>query len=226
MQTITIFLKIIKFRFHALIEYPGAFLGGVIAQWVSYGIQMIMLFLIVWNFGTLAGWTPDEVIFLYALWLLSYAIGASFTFNLCRSFPQMAIDGTLDEAYTRPMPPFFYLVATTFNLGYISHVTLTVAALIFSIIRLDVFWTIMQWGWLIVLIIASAVIQSCLMLICDMPALRTRSQSPTGTFFWELNWQFARYPLSIYPRPLQLIFTSVLPIGFISYYPVQILLAG
>jgi ABC-2 type transport system permease protein len=224
MHTIKLFIKIVKYRFHALIEYPGAFIGGITAQWLSYGIEMIMLFLMVWNFGALAGWLPDEVIFIYALWLLSYALGASFTFNICRAFPQMAINGTLDEAFTRPMPPFAYLLATTFNLGYISHVTITVAALVFSIARLDVSWTAFQWMWLIILIIAGAAIQGCMMLICDMPALRTRSQSPAGMFFWEVNWSFARYPISIYPRPIQLVFTSVLPFGFISFYPAQVLL--
>lgn len=224
MHTIRLFCKIVKYRFRALIEYPGAFFGGIFAQWVSYGVEMAMIFLMVWNFGALAGWIPAEVIFMYALWLLSYALGASFTFNICRSFSQMAINGTLDEAFVRPMPPFAYLLATTYNLGYISHVTLTCAALAFSIVRLDVAWTALHWGWLVILVIAGAVIQGCMMLICEMPALRTRSQSPAGMFFWEVNWWFSRYPVTIYPRPVQIIFTSVLPFGFIGFYPVQVLL--
>jgi len=223
-KTVKMFAKIVRYRFSALVEYPGSFLAGVVAQWLNYGIQMLMTFLMVWNFGTLAGFLPEEVIFVYAIWLLSYAIGASFTFNVCRSFPQMAIDGTLDEAFVRPMPPFAYLLATNYNLAYISHVTITLAALIISISRLGITWTALQWVWLVILVIAGAVIQGCMMLICDMPALRTRSQSPTGMFYWEINWHFMRYPINIYPRPFQLIFTSILPFGFISFYPVQALL--
>jgi len=223
-HTFLLFLKIIKYRFRALIEYPGAYIAGIIAQWLSYGIEMVMLFLIVWNFGALASWIPDEVIFLYAIWLLTYALAASFTFNLCRGFPQMAINGTLDEAYIRPMSPLIYLFATTFNLGYISHIIITTAALIFTITRLNLVWSAFQWCWLFILIITGALIQGCMMLICDMPALRTRSQSPTGMFYWDVNWWFSQYPVNIYPRPLQLIFTSLLPFGFISFYPVQVLL--
>jgi len=224
MHTILLCLKIIKYRFHALIEYPGSFFAGIVAQWASYGIDMILIFLMVWNFGTLAGWTPDEVILLYALWLLSYAIGASFTFNMCRDFPNMAINGTLDEAFIRPVSPMAYLIAANFNLGYISHITITTAALVFCLIRMNVVWSVFQWIWLIILIVAGAVVQGCMMLICDMPALRTRSMSPTGIFYWDINFWVVRYPINIYPRPIQLIFTSILPFGFISFYPVQVLL--
>ncbi|MCL2821437.1 MAG: ABC-2 family transporter protein [Oscillospiraceae bacterium] len=224
MHTFLLFCKIVKYRFRSIIEYPGAFIGGLAAQWLAYGIEMMMLFLIVWNFGTLAGWVPEEVIFLYALWLLSYAIAASFTFNICRNFPQMAINGSLDEAFIRPMSPIVYLIATTYNLGYISHIMITTAALIFSISRLTVVWSVLNWFWLFLLIITGAVIQGCMMLICDMPALRTRSQSPTGMFFWDVNWWLIQYPISIYPRPVQLLFTSILPFGFIGFYPVQVLL--
>ena len=224
MHMIKLFCKIVKYRFNALVEYPGSFIGGIVAQLLSYGIRMVIIFLMVWNFGALAGWLPDEVIFLYALWLLSYAIGASFTFNICSSFSQMAINGTLDEALVRPMSPLAYLFATNYNLGYISHVIITTAALAFSISRLNVIWTPFHWAWLIILIIMGAVIQGCMMLICDMPSLRTRSQSPTGVLFWEVNWRFIEYPINIYPRPFQLIFTSLLPFGFISFYPVQVLL--
>jgi len=223
-HTILLFGKIVKYRFTALIEYPGAYFAGIIAQWFSYGIRMALLFLVVWNFGSLAGWLPDEVIFLYALWLLSYALAASFTFNLCRGFSQMAINGTMDEALIRPMSPLAYLFATTYNLGYISHVILTVAALVLSITRLGIVWSVFQWIWLIVTIVTGAVIQGCMMLICDMPAMRTRSESPTGVFFWDINFWFLQYPISIYPKPLILLFTSVLPFGFINFYPIQVLL--
>lgn len=223
MHSVRVFLTIVKHLYRARFEYPGSFIGGIVAQWFTYGISMVMLFLMVWNFGALAGWEPVEIIFLYAVWLLTYALGASFTFNMCRGFPQMAISGTLDEAYTRPMPPFLYVMATTFNIGYISHIILTTAALVFSILQLGISWTVLQWLWFAVVIICGAVINACMMLICDMPAIRTRSRSPTGLFFWQMR-DFTQYPITIYPRAIVFVFTTILPFGFVSFYPIQVLL--
>jgi len=223
MYTLRLFCKTIKCRFLALTEYPGAYIAGMTAQWTSYSVDMIMLFLIVWNFGSLAGWIPDEIIFIYAIWLMTYAIGASFTYNVCMQFPQMAISGTLDEAYIRPVRPLIYLIASNFNLGYISHLVLTTCALGFSIARLGLSWAYWQWGWLLIIILAGSIIQGCMFLIFHMPGLRTYTRSPIATVFNE-GRQFTQYPITIYPKPLQLIFMSVLPFAFVNFYPAQVLL--
>ena len=223
MHLLRVFIKVVKCLFRAKLEYPGAFLGGSVAQLFSYGVFMVLLFITVWNFGTLAGWLPMEIIFMFAMWLFTYALGASFTFTMCQEFPRMAIEGTLDEAYTRPLPPFLYLMATNFNVAYVAHISLTIAALVVSMVQLGLSWTVFQWVWFVVIIISGAVINACMMLICDMPAIRTRSQSPTGMFFWNLR-DFSQYPLTIFPRAIQFVFTAVLPFGFVSFYPVQVLL--
>lgn len=223
MYALKVFGKIVKLRFLALIEYPGSYLAGIVAQWLAYGIEIFLLYLMISRFGTLAGWLPAEVVFLYAIWLLTYALGASFTFNIANSFAGMAVNGTLDEALIRPMPSMVYLLAANYNLGYISHVSLTTVVLGVSIWQMRVSWAIWQWAWLVVLIITGAVIQGCLMLLADMPALRTRGQSPTGMLFWEIR-DFIQYPISIYPKTIQVVFTVILPYGFINFYPVQALL--
>jgi len=218
-----VFLKIVKFKLKAWVEYRGAFFAGITAQWFGYGLDICVIYLIVWQFGTIAGWLPEEVVFLYAVWLLTYAIGAAFTFNVAQQFQYMAINGAVDEALTRPMPSLAFLIATGFNIGYISHVTITIAALVFSMTRLVISWTALQWIWFVVVIISGAIIQGCMMLICDMPSLRTRSRSFTGMFFWDMR-MFLQYPLNIYPKSLQLILTTILPFGFINFYPLQALL--
>lgn len=223
--SLRLFFQIVKYKFLARIEYPGSFAAGIVTQWIAYGVEMLILFLMVWNFGSLVGWLPAEIIFMYAAWLLSYAIGASFVFNIVINLHRMAIDGAMDEALTRPMRPLAYLIAAHYNLGYISHVLITVAALAWSIGQLGLaqYWTALHWLWLVIMIIAGAVINGCMMLICEMPALRLRSQSPVRALFWE-SWTMMRYPITIYPRPLQFVFTVVLPYGFVSFYPMQVLL--
>jgi ABC-2 type transport system permease protein len=223
MHTVRLFCKIIKYQFLAEIEYPGAYVAGILSQWVGYGVEMLMLFLMVWNFGTLAGWLPTEVIFIFAIWLLTYALAATFVFNIVINLDRMVLNGTMDEALIRPMPSFVYLLCTNINIGYISHITLTSVVLGISISQLGLFWSVWEWLWLLVLLIAGAVITGSLMLLLNFPALRTRSQSPFASLFWESRI-FTQYPLTIYPKTLQFIFTAVLPLGFINFYPTQVLL--
>jgi len=223
MHTLRVFCSFVKYRFLAQIEYPGSYVLGIIAQWAVYGASVFMIYLMINSFGALGGWLPVEVIFLYAVWLMTYAMGAAFVFNICTNFSRMSVEGALDEAYVRPLSPFAYLISTNFNLGYISHVILTAGLLAFSIIQLGLSWSFLLWLWFVVVLLSGAVITACLMLICYMPAFRTRSRSPFEMFFSEGRY-FNQYPLTIYPRPLQMIFTSILPFGFVSFYPIQVLL--
>ena len=223
MRTIKLLFKVIKYQFFAELEYPGAYMAGIIAQWLLYGVQMAVLVLTIWNFGNLAGYYPVEVVFLFAVWLLTYALAATFTYNICRNFDQMVISGTMDEALVRPMPPFLYLLATNVNVGYISHITLTTAVLGVSIWSLGLVWSVFEWLWLFVMLVAGSVITGCIMLIVNFPAMRTRSRSPFSPLFWETR-VFTQYPINIYPGILQFIFTAVIPLAFINFYPAQVLL--
>jgi ABC-2 type transport system permease protein len=223
MHTLRVFCTFVKYKFLAQMEYPGSYILGILAQWAVYGASVFMIYLMINSFGALGGWLPVEVIFLYAVWLMTYSLGAAFVFNICMGFSQMSIGGTLDEAYVRPLSPFAYLLATHFNLGYISHILLTTGVMVFSIIQLGLAWSFLLWLWFGLLLVSGAVITACLMLLCEMPAFRTRSQSPLGMFFWE-GREFTQYPITIYPRPVQMIFTTILPFGFVSFYPIQVLL--
>lgn len=218
MYMIKLFCRIVRLRFLALIEYPGSYVMGILAQWLSYGIEAALIVLTVSRFGALAGWSPDEVIFLYAVWLLTYALGASFTFNITRDLQNLSINGTLDESLIRPVPSMFFLIATNFNLGYVSHITLSLGVLVYAASRLSLHWSAPQWAWLCALVISGSVVTGCMMLLLNLPALRLRAKSPLSVFFSE-GRRFAQYPLAIYPRPLQALFASALPFGFIGYYP-------
>ena len=223
MHSLRVFFVFVKYLFKARLEYPRAYLFGIIANWAGYAASMVMIFIMVWSFGTLASWEPDQVIFMYAVWLLAYAIGASFSYSLTATFRDMAINGTLDEAYTRPVSPFLYLLSSNYNVGYVSQISLSAIALGFSIVRLGISFTAGQWLWFVVTIVCGAIINACMMIICELPAIRTRSKSPTAMFFWN-GREFTMYPLTVYPRWVMLIFTTVLPFGFTSFYPIQVLL--
>jgi ABC-2 type transport system permease protein len=121
------------------------------------------------------------------------------------------------------MPSFIYLLLTNINIGYVSHITLSSVVLGLCIYQLGLVWSVWEWLWLLVMLIAGAVISGSLLLLLNFPALRTRSRSPFAPLFWE-SWVFNQYPLNIYPQALQFFFTAILPLGFVNFYPAQVLL--
>ena len=52
--------------------YRMSFFAGVVGQAFSYGVQFLMIHILTSSFGTLAGWKPEEVLFMYAFVLPAF----------------------------------------------------------------------------------------------------------------------------------------------------------
>ena len=71
--------------------YRGTYLAGIVGQWICYGSTFLSLYILVSSFDLLDGWNGAEVMVLYGLSLMSYAVGASFFFNFPPAFPGASV---------------------------------------------------------------------------------------------------------------------------------------
>lgn len=220
---LTLFLKFVSVRWRATVEYPIPFVLGILAQWISYGLQFITMWIMIMTFGRLGSWMPMEVLFLYAMNLFSYALGASFVFNTSRQIGLMARDGRFDDVLIKPVDSLVYMLSSNFNVGYVSHLSLAIIAMAVSLSALGIWLTPVKVLWLIIALIGASMIQASLQLLFSLPNLFLIGTHNFGTILHGFK-DFIQYPVSIFGRPLQLLFTFVLPLAFVNFYPAQPLL--
>jgi ABC-2 type transport system permease protein len=87
---------------------------------------------------------------------------------------------------------------------------------IFSAARLGIVWTPLNILYLIIAVISGGVIFIALNLITAAGAFWIVQSIPVT--------EFARFPLTIYPRSIGLLLTWLIPYGFASFYPASQLL--
>ncbi len=123
----------------------------------------------------------------------------------------------------KPMSPWAYLVFAGLNLGYLGHIVLAIGMLAWSSAAVDIAWTLENVAYALAsLLSAAALVCSMLTMIGACAFVLTRSRYLYGIFFG--LWELTRYPLSMFPVPLQWLLLSVFPLGFTSYVPVSHLL--
>lgn len=223
MRTARLMLLLIKYRIKTLVQYPLSYAIGIVSQWLSYAASAFALWVMVQAFHSLGGWNAYEVMLLYAMSLLSYAIGASFSFNVLRDMPQIASEGGVDELLTKPMHPLANLVGGNFNAGYLSHFTLSIALIIFVLVKLQIHMGPLRILWFIACVLGASMIHCAAMLLLSFYSLRNFGKSPLGPLYWDLR-EYTDYPISVFCKNnviMQLLFTVVLPYGFIAFYPAQ-----
>jgi ABC-2 type transport system permease protein len=212
-----------KLETRSVTIYRSAFWIGFIGQILGYGATFATLYIVIVNFQVLDGWNGDEVLFLYAMYLLSYALGACFFFNPCTRLAANIRTGEFDNTLTKPLSPFAHEFFMGFNFGYVSHVSLSVAVLVFCIVRLHLEITPISILVFAGLLIGAVLTQCAILIFSSAFSFLLITNNPVFNLMETIK-QFIHYPLSMYPAALQFLLTFVIPIGFINFYPIGVVL--
>jgi ABC-2 type transport system permease protein len=219
----SLFLHFVRLRFRERLEYRGAFLLGLLAQALGYTADFIVFWIIVHRFGALGGWTWSEIALLYSLNLMSYAIGAAFTFSPMTELETMVRQGTFDGVLIRPLNPYLSLTAEKFNVGYLGHLLLAGGILTWSLQQVDVAWTPGNLVFLGAGLIGASLIQAGILTILGAWSF----VFVTSGFLFGIAGSlrtFVLYPITIYHAIVQVVLTVAFPIAFVNFYPASILI--
>lgn len=204
-------------------EYRGAMILAWISQATSYASMYTAIALIVARFDTLGGWTWSEIALLLAFHLLGYSIGASMSFTQFREMEETVRLGTFDAILVKPIGPWTFIVFSGLNIGYFGHIVLAVALMAWALTQVSADWTLLNAAYFLAALISAAMIVAAIMTMIGATALIwVRSRHLYGIFFG--FWELARYPLVIFPLPLQVLMLTIAPLGFMSYVPVAVAL--
>lgn len=220
MNYLGLYLEFIKIRLQSMIEYRSAFLSGALAQAASYSAELLLVWIMINQFETIGTWGPYEVMFLYALNLLTYAVAGFFLYNPHASLSGMIRTGEFDEVLTKPLNPLLYIVCRMFNYGYFSHTAISIIIIGICFVKLGISITLIKVLFLVVIVISGALIQGAIFLFASVPSFWLVENSGFRVLFWNSK-EFIKYPISIYNKAIQLFLTLIMPYAFISFYPAQ-----
>ncbi|WP_407931773.1 ABC transporter permease [Devosia sediminis] len=204
-------------------EYPGATMLGWLSQIVAYGGIYTAIALIVTRFGNLGGWIWPEMALLLSFHLLAYSLGASFSFTQFRDIEEKVRLGTFDAVLVKPIGAWTYLVFSGINIGYAGHVLLALGLMAWSLPQVGADWTPLTVLFFLATLVSSAAMVCATMTMIGATALVWVKSSHLYSIFFGF-WELARYPLQIFPFPLQILMLTFVPLGFLAYVPVAVAL--
>lgn len=211
----------IALKYKMAFEYKGAFWAATFSQLLWYGVDFLLIWVLVSRFRNLAGWNADEIIFLYSTQLITYALAGTFFFNSCITLGGRVQSGAFDDSLMVPMPPLLYEVMSNYNTDYIRHIVLATMVFIISLVRLDIDLNLIKILLMFLVLLGGSLIHAGALLILSTPNFWIiRGDKLLDLFYYE-TIPFIRYPITIYPLVLQGILTFVVPYAFINFFPVQ-----
>jgi len=222
-RALVVIPHLVRMYIRTRLEYRGAMILGWLSQIVSYGSIYTAIGLILARFGNLGGWVWPEMALLLAFHLLAYALGASLSFTQLHEIEEKVRLGTFDAVLVKPIGAWTYLIFSGLNIGYFGHIVLALCLMAWSLTQVGAQWSV--WTMLFFpagLFSAAAVTCAIMTMIGASALIWVRSRHLYSIFFG--FWELARYPLNIFPLPLQILMLTFAPLGFLAFVPVAVAL--
>lgn len=204
-------------------QYRSAWWTDLVGFVLGYGTQFVLLGVLVYSFQSLNGWQPFEVMLIYSLAVSSYTIAQAFSGSFTHVTQYKIYEGEFDHTLTRPMDTMLYEIATGFSGRYFWHFIISLAMVIVAVVNIGVQFTVAKLLMFILLMLGAAMVQGGVIILFATMSFWLIGENPLNNMYMRLR-SMAEYPVSIYPKAIQVFLTFVLPLGFIAFYPAQYLL--
>lgn len=220
---ISVSLAYLKMSILSLLEYPTGVLGYLIANPIQFIVGFATIKFVVMEFGTIEGWGYGELAVLYGISVISHALFVIF-FIRTWYIGSFVVHGEFDRYRLRPMSVLYQFLFTEFNPIGLTDLIPGLCVLTFGFIQVDFVWSIKNVISILIIIIGATLIRSSMYLIFGCSAFWTKSTNSFDGYIQDFLNKTTIYPLTMFPEKFQFVLTFLLPVGWISFYPVSELL--
>ena len=224
MGEIRIAMQSLKMSIRSRMQYRVDSLVATLAVFIRESANIIVIYLALLKFDKINGWNINEMLFLFSILFLTYAIVVALFADL-RDFSCMIREGRFDRLMVRPRGLLFQLILNNADvLATAGHGTLGILLFVISAGRVGIHWDLVTVLYYIGAIIGGVLIQGGIFIIFSALSFYfVETNSIREIFYWNMR-KFAGYPISIYNKLIQTIMIYVVPFAFVNYFPAQYLL--
>ncbi len=217
-----IYFKILAQDLKSKMSYRADFIISTIGMIFTNIAGFVSFWIIFRNFPSINGWSYYEMLFLYGFSLIALTPVQCF-FDNNWSLRIAVYSGDFIKYCFRPINLFFYYQSEVFDIKGLGQLAFGIGTLAYSWYHLDLGFNIVMLLKLIIFLISASVV---------MVALQNAA---AATCFWIQNSfyvldlvnrfrDYAKYPITIFSPVFRFIFTFIMPIAFIAYYPSLVIL--
>lgn len=222
-QELRLYFKFIGIAIRSRMQYRADFLFGVVGVLVLNFVNLSLIWIMVARFRSLAGWQYWEIVMLYGTFLLSHSVYAVFFWHLSRLEDDI-LHGRFDQYLVRPCSPLMQFLGREVNYMGVADIIFAASAFILAYHNLGLDWSAGQWAFFSLAILSGTVIETCIVWIIGALAFWTGRSRAIFSVYMRFQVLGQQYPIDIFGTWFRVFLTGFIPIAFMNYYPLTILL--
>ena len=199
-------------------QYRASFVMGAVGALAAVGVDFVGIVVLFSRFDTLAGWRLPQVAFLFGLVHLGFALADTVSKGF-DNFGGTIRRGDFDRLLLRPRSTALQLAGEEIWLRRLGRIVLAVGVLGWASASLDVEWTAAKVALSAATVLCGAALFCGLTILHATLAFWTTETLEVTGIATHGGVETTRFPLSIYRRWFRGIFTFVVPLAAVSYFP-------
>jgi ABC-2 type transport system permease protein len=218
MHALSVYLALVRTSLRSQLRYRLSLSFNVFGYFVIFWSEFLSIWILFAHFGTLAGWSMEEVLVCYGLAHLSFACSEFFTRGF-EFLADLARAGDYDRYLLRPVSTAVQLAGYEFALHRLGRVAQALIVMVYGMVRLGPRVTpagllLLLWAFL-----GGSALFCGLFILQGAAGMKTLQNIEAFNILTNGGPEMAQFPMSIYPRPLRLLFTFLIPLAGVVYYP-------
>lgn len=217
-----IYGKILTQDIKSKMSYRADFIISTIGMIFTNLAGFISFWILFRNFPSINGWGYYEMLFLYGFSLIALT-PVQCLFDNNWSLRMYVYSGDFIKYCFRPINLFFYYQSEIFDIKGLGQLAFGIGTLVYSWAKLGLDVTFL------------AIVKTIVFLFTASLVMIALQNAAAATCFWIQNSFFvldlvlkfkdyAKYPITIFSPVFKFIFTFIIPIAFIAYYPSLVIL--
>lgn len=221
MRHLSLLFKFMAVHLKTMVQYRTDFFMGGVSQIVYTLLSVAFVDAFMSPGTTMQGWSFWQVIFLFGFGDLAFGLSAVFLFRIFLSFEYAYIlQGRLDQLLTQPIPALYALILRNIDLNHTAIILKGLLIIGVSSKMIGLEWPAMRVLAFTVLAACGAIVYGGIYLAFVSLGFWFRRRSSLALPMLSLNY-LIQYPLSIYPGPVQVFLSFIVPVGLATFYPAQ-----
>lgn len=217
-----IYLMLVSQYLKARMHYRADFFISIFGILLTNLSGIVIIWIIFTSTASIGGVSYEQLMFMYAFSLLVLSPLQIFFDNIW-NLRNHIIEGSFIKYYFRPLNMMFYYMSETIDIKGIAQLIFSIILIIYSSWMLQLQWTIVKILLFILFLFTSSLIVISLMIIGASLGFWIQNSYSVLIFIFKLK-DFGRYPMTIFNNFFRFLFTFIIPIGFIAFYPLEALL--
>ncbi len=224
MKTIRLYLRSMGILLKSQLQYPVSFLLQTLAQLIMEGGEMLALILIIDRFDRVNQWEAGDLFFFFGMMSVTFYLTECFGRGITGEFPSMVRSGRLDTLLLRPRGILTQVLCSAVDPRRITCIAVGVTALVIGCRLSAVRWTVLKvllfteavaFGFILILGLFMIESVFCIYSVKSVELVNAITYGGRSA---------CEYPVTIYPRPLRILFTAFAPFALVLQTPAAYIL--